>query len=526
MTDLIIRNGLLVDGTGAAPRRGDLAAADGVITALGELPTTLDAGSVIDADGAVVAPGFIDIHAHSDFSILGSPAGTSKLLQGVTTEVVGNCGLSVVPITGPAVAEQLRPLMTYCDDPAVEWDWTTVASYLARVRAADPLLDVLVLAGHNAIRASVVGLDQRPATRIELDRMRQLLDDALRDGAVGMSLGLMYPPSCYADEDELVALGSVLAANDRLMASHMADYGAGVVEAVAAMIRVAERSGCRMQISHLTTAGRANWGLVREALDLVDAAAARGVDVAADMYPYLAGSTNLSQLVPLWTLDGGLARFRARLDEPATYSAIVEHLGTRAVGWDEILLASVASDPSLNGRRVADLAAERDQDPATTVIDLLRTCDPTIVAFGRSEDDLRAALSHPRTTIGSDGLAVDPAGSVGGPVPHPRFFGAFPALFQRYVRDEPLLTLEAAVHKCTGASAQRLRLRDRGTLAVGQRADIVVFDPATIADRATYVDSRQVPAGIDAVIRAGVVVARAGQVVATPGAWRSQSVGR
>lgn len=521
MTDLLIRNGLLVDGTGTAARRGDLAVAGDTITAVGELPGALTAPMVIDADGAVVAPGFIDIHGHSDFSILGNPAGTSKVLQGVTTEVVGNCGLSVVPITDAAVAAQLRPLMTYCDDPSVDWDWTSVASYLDRVRTTDPLLDVLVLAGHNAIRASVVGLDQRPATRVELDRMRRLLHTALDDGAVGMSIGLMYPPSCYADEDELVALGTVLAEHDRMMASHMADYGAGVVESVAAMIRVAERSGCRMQISHLTTAGHANWGRVRDALALVDAAAARGVDVAVDMYPYLAGSTNLSQLVPLWTLDGGLERFRERLDDPATHAAVVEHLGDRALGWDEILLAAVSSDPALNGKRVAELAAERDTDPAVVVIDLLRSCDPTIVAFGRSEDDLRAVLSHPRATIGSDGLAIDTCGTVGGPVPHPRFFGAFPALFQRYVRDEPLLSLEAAVHKCTGASAQRLRLSDRGILAAGRRADIVIFDRATIADRSTYTDSRQVPAGIDVVFRSGVAIARAGVIVATPGTWRT-----
>lgn len=510
MTELVLRGGLLVGGDGSAPAQGDLAISDGRIVAVGDVPFRGDREERVD--GLVVAPGFVDIHSHSDFSLLGDPRGESKVLQGVTTEVVGNCGLSVAPIADAAVASRLRPLMTYCDDPRVDWDWTDVEGYLSRVAAASPLIDVKILAGHNTIRGSVLGLAARVATPAEVVAMQQMLDTALAQGAVGLSLGLMYPPSSYADHAELVALGRILAARNAVLASHMADYSSGLLEAVAAMIRIAEESGCRVQISHLAVTGRENWGLVARALDLVDDAVARGIDVGVDFYPYLAGSTNLSQLLPLWSLEGGFDRMRERVRDEATREAVLDHLRARTMGWDEVLLVSVPGDPDLDGSRVDDGAERRGMLPAEFVLDLLERSDPTIVAFGRSEEDLRAVLTHPLSVLGSDGLAVEMAGTVGGPVPHPRFFGAFPALFGRYVRDEGVLTLEEAVRKCTSAPAARVGLRDRGLLAPGLRADFVVFDADRIADRSSYTDSRQVPGGIESVYRQGVRIAHRGSV--------------
>lgn len=504
---MILRGGLVVDGTGAPGIVVDVAIDDGRIVAVGDL-SGRDDGDVRRVDGLVVAPGFVDIHSHSDLSILGHPAGTSKVLQGVTTEVVGNCGLSVAPVDGAETVAMLRPYMTYCEDSTVVWDWTTVAQYRDRVAAAAPALSIELLAGHNVIRGSVVGLDDRPATAAELGRMCAMLDRALSEGARGMSLGLMYPPSSYADEAELIALGEVLARHDALLASHMANYSEGLLDAVRAMIRIGEASGVRVQISHLTATGRANWGTVADALALIDDAVARGVDVAADFYPYLAGSTNLSQVLPGWAISGGWGSLRRRLADPDARERMRAHLDGKA--WEDFLLVATASDPGLDGMRIPDAARRRGCPASDLVLDLLAECDPTIVAFGRSEDDLRAVITHPRSVLGSDGLAVDTFGSVGGSVPHPRFFGAFPALFQKYVREEQLVTLEEAVRKCTSAPAERVRLSDRGTIAPGLRADLVVFDPDVIADRATYESSRRVPAGIVSVIRGGREIARDG----------------
>jgi len=504
---MILSGGLVVDGTGSPAVVADIAMKDGLIVAVGDLSGARDP-DVRHLDGLVVAPGFVDIHSHSDLSILGHPAGTSKVLQGVTTEVVGNCGLSVAPVDSGETVAMLRPYMTYCEDSSVEWDWTTVSQYRARVAEADPAVGIELLAGHNVIRGSVVGLDDRPATSSELDDMCAMLDRALTEGARGMSLGLMYPPSSYADEAELIALGAVLARHDAMLASHMANYSEGLLDAVRAMIRIGEASGVRVQISHLTATGRPNWGTVSDALALIDDAVARGVDVAADFYPYLAGSTNLSQTLPGWAISGGWGALRRRIADPDDRRRMRTHLDTKA--WEDFLLVSTESDPDLDGLRIPDAARRRGRPVSDLVLDLLAECDPTIVAFGRSEDDLRAVIAHPRSVLGSDGLAVDTFGSVGGAVPHPRFFGAFPALFQKYVREEALLTLEEAVRKCTSAPAERVRLSDRGTIAAGLRADLVVFDPEVIADRSTYEDSRRVPAGIVSVIRGGREIARDG----------------
>ncbi|MGB4135132.1 MAG: D-aminoacylase [Microbacterium sp.] len=506
----IVRGALIIDGTGSAGYIGDVAFSDGVITAVGHVDRSPTA-AIVDADGLVVAPGFVDIHSHSDLSILGHPQGTSKVLQGVTTEVVGNCGLAVAPVSSLDVAALMRPGMTYCEDTRVAWDWTSVAEYRQRVKEANPALSVEILAGHNVIRGSVIGLDERDATPAELEQMCDMLDQALTEGALGMSLGLMYPPSSYASEDELITLGRVLAGHDAMLASHMANYSEGLLESVASMIRVGEASGCRVQISHLTATGRPNWGSAVAALDLIDAAIARGVDVAADFYPYLAGSTNLSQVVPGWAMSGGLPALRGRLDDSETRQRIRAHLDGKA--WEEFLIVSFPPEPGLEGQRLPDAAAQRGIEPTDLALQLLAVGDPTIIAFGRSEEDLLAVIAHHATVLGSDGLAVETNGTVGGSVPHPRFFGAFPALFEKYVREERVLSLEHAVYKCTAGPAERVRLRDRGRIAPGLRADLVLFDPDAIADSSTYEDSRQVPRGIHRVFRQGREIARDGLVL-------------
>lgn len=507
--DGVVVGGVIVDGTGTERRRADLGWKDGRIVAVGELGTA-SAGERIDADGLVVAPGFVDLHGHSDLSVLDHPAGTSKLRQGVTTEVAGNCGLAVAPVAPDAVAG-VRGLLGIVEVPEVPWAWSSVGDYLGLVRRRRPNLRIALLAGHLAIRASTVGLDQRPPTADELASMCGLVQQALEEGAVGLSLGLMYPPSAYASVEELTALAEVVARNDALLTVHLRDYGGGLLDAVREALTVAERSGCRLQISHLTVAGRRNWGSVPAALAEIEAAAEAGVDVAVDCYPYLAGSTNLSQLAPRWAMDGGQAGLHARLADPDVRTKIIDAMSEPNVGWDEVLIGLMPGRPELAGRTVAELGAATGQPPAAAAVELLASADPSIIAFGRSEDDLRAVLTHRLSMIGSDGLAVDPDRRDRG-LPHPRYFGAYPGLFQRYVREESLLGLEDAVRRCTSAPAARAGLLDRGRLAPGLLADLVIFDPDTIAERSTYLEPWAAPEGLARVLVGGRTVAVDGAV--------------
>ena len=513
--DLVLRGGTVIDGTGAPARVADVAIRGATIAAVGDLPSA--AAPVLDVTGLVVAPGFVDAHGHSDIALLSSPHVPSKIHQGVTTEVIGNCGLAVAPLGAQTDIDAVRSLLSIVDvDRAVTWRWRTVGDYLTAVESAGVAMNIAMLAGHLAIRVSCCGLDDRPATAAEIGQMRLMTEQALADGAVGLSCGLMYPPNSYAGTDELVALGEVIAAHDALFTFHMRDYGDQLLPSVREAITVAERSGCRVHISHLTAVGRRNWGKVARAFDLVDTAVSDGLDIAADIYPYLAGSTNLTQLLPRWTLGGGTARLLERLADPADRRRIrAEITRDRLQGWDEILLAGGDfADPGAFpvGQSVSQLAQRHDQAPEDALLDLAAASggSAVIIAFGRSrrlayrtapsevDDRLRRTRPRPRR-----------AGGRG--QPHPRSYGCYPRLLGQYVREERVLSLEEAVRKSTSQVAARFGIRDRGEVAAGMTADLVVFDPAAIADRATYTAPQQVAAGIHAVLVSGEVVLRAGR---------------
>ena len=483
-----------MDGTGAPARPATVVIRDGRVAAIGS-PQTSDVRP-IDVTGKVVCPGFVDIHTHSDLTLLSDPRGLSKVHQGVTTEVVGNCGLGV---TAPETPD-LRAAVSYLDlDPAVTWTWRDLPGYLDAVADAGPGVNVAALVGHLVLRAVVCGFDDRAATPAELDTMRGLLRDALDAGAVGVSTGLVYAPLPFAHEDELVALAEVTAAAGKIFTWHVRSYDDGLLDSVTQALTVARETGCRTQISHLAAVGRRNWGAVRTALDLVDAADA---DVGVDIYPYLHGNAPLAQLLPAWAQEGGPAAWVPRLADTGVRARIREGWRDRPTTWDEITVSWTAEpDPAL-GRTIAELGG------AEAALDLLATLGTGVMmtAGGRSEDDLRAVLSHPAAVVASDGQALDPGGVTGAGVPHPRSYGCFPRYLTRYATDLP-----DAVRRCTSAPAARTGLADRGVLREGVPADVVVFDPDGLADRATFTRPHQFAAGIEMVLVNGEVAVAHGE---------------
>lgn len=511
--DLLLAGGTVVDGSGSAARVADVAVREGRVVAVGDgLAATVVARTIIDADGLTIVPGFVDIHGHSDLSLLSAPHAPSKLLQGVTTEVVGNCGMAVAPLLPGTDRAAFRTALASGDaDPSVVWDWETIAGYRGRLDAERPAMNVGVLTGHLPIRVSVLGYEDRRATPAELARMQALLDGALRDGAVGLSTGLSLPPMSYSDVTELAALGEVVADHGSLFTFHMRDYTGGLLPSVEEVLEVARRTGCRVQVSHLVVIGRDNWGSVARALEMIDDARAEGIDVAADVYPYIAGSGNLTQLFPDWALEGGKDAQLERLREPVLLERIVADIREKRLtgSWDDIIVAGGAfGDLDVIGRSLPQIASEWGSEPARVAAVLSERSGMTgvMVAFGRSEDDLVDALRHSAVMIGSDGRGLDPNGPTGAGKPHPRAYGCYPRLLGRYVREQQQITFEEAVRKSTSQPAERFGLRDRGVVGPGYVADLVVLDPATIVDVATFEDPHRFPVGVRHVIVSGEVV--------------------
>ncbi|MBF9129640.1 D-aminoacylase [Plantactinospora sp. S1510] len=518
--DLLLAGGLVVDGSGGPTVTADVLVRAGRVAAIG---SGLSAQAVRDVTGRVVCPGFVDIHTHSDLTLLSDPRALSAVHQGVTTEVVGNCGLSVAPLAPGAPVGPIRQAVGYLDlDPAVDWSWPDLNGYLAVLAAAGPGVNVAALVGHLALHASVVGFADRAADPAEIDRMRGLLGEAFDAGAVGLSTGLVYAPLPYVRDAELLALASVVADRDRIFTWHVRNYDDELLDSVGQAVRIARATGARTQISHLAAVGRRNWGAVRRALDLVDAANADGFDVGVDIYPYLHGNAPLSQLLPAYAQEGGPEAWAPRLRDPALRAEIRAAWLDRPTGWDELTLSWTsrpAPDPVV-GRSIAALAEAAGVDAADLVLDLLAELGNGVLmtAGGRSDDDLRTVLGHPAAVVASDGLALDPGGVTGAGVPHPRSYGTFPRFLHRYATDLP-----DAVRRCTSAPATRVGLHDRGLLRPGAPADVVVFDPARLTDRATFTAPHQFAAGIDLVLVNGVVTvdggahtgSRAGNVLTT-----------
>ena len=507
--DVVLVGGLVVDGTGAPARHADVLIRDGHVHAVGD---GIEAAGteVRDVAGRVVSPGFVDIHTHSDLTLLSDPRALSKIHQGVTTEVVGNCGLGVAPILTDADRRAIRQAVSYLDlDPDIDWSWQDLAGYLDVVAATAPSVNVASLVGHLVLHAAVCGFDDRPAGAGDIDRMCGLLRDSLSAGAVGLSTGLIYTPLPYVVEDELIALAAVTARAGKIFTWHVRSYDDALVDSVRQAVQVARATGCRTQISHLAAVGRRNWGAVHGALELVDAANADGLSVGVDIYPYLRGNAPLAQLLPSWVQKGGADVWTARLGDSTVRAAIRAEWQTRPTTWDEVTISWTARsqpDPDV-GRTVREIADERGTAGDDVALDLLAELGTgaMMTAAGRSEDDLRAVLAHPATVVASDGLSLDPGGVTGSGMPHPRSYGCFP----RYLRHYGGLTVDAlpdAIRRCTSAPAARVGLTDRGVLRPGAAADVVVFEPDRLRDRATFAAPQQFPDGIDIVVVNGTIV--------------------
>ncbi len=521
--ETIIRGALILDGSGRPGRVGDVLLRRGRIAVVGgriEVP----GARVVEADGLALAPGFIDMHSHSDLAVLTDPLHLAKVAQGVTTEVVGQDGLSYAPATEASVAVLRDQLAGWNGIPdSLEFGWASVADYLDEIDRHGVAVNVAALIPQATVRMNVVGSEDRTATPSELAAMRAQVDRGMRDGAFGLSSGLTYVPGTFTTDQELVELCRVVAAYGGYYAPHHRSYGAGALGAYSEMIDVARESGCPLHLTHATMNFTVNRGRAGELLALMDEALADGVDITLDTYPYLAGSTTLAALLPSWAASGGPNETLARLRDPEQRARIAEALDLTGsdgchgvtVEWQTIQVAGVR-DPRLAdrvGRTIAEIAAAEGRQPSEAAM-MLMVADglgTTILQHVGDEGNVRAIMRHPRHTGGSDGLLI-------GGKPHPRGWGTFPRYLAHYVRDEGVLTLEDAIVHLAARPAARLGLRDRGRVARGLVADLVLFDPDTVLDRATYDNPRETPAGIPWVFVAGEpVIANGVRTASRPG---------
>ncbi|HWQ52454.1 MAG TPA: amidohydrolase family protein [Bryobacteraceae bacterium] len=491
---IVLRNGTIYDGTGAPGRPGNVLLDGEKIADVGAFEPPADA-QAIDCRGLAISPGFIDAHSHSDLQVLENRR--EKVLQGVTSEVVGNCGFSAFP-----AAADRRGLYEYSngilfgDD---RWGWATAAEYLEETRRRARLANVVSLVGHGTLRIAHVGHHLGKLSEEHVSAMEQTLDQALAEGAAGFSTGLMYSPGESAPFDELERLCRVVARRGKVYATHMRDYMGKLVEAVEEQLELARRTGCRLQISHMQAVGEANWPLQQQALELIERAHEDGIDVAFDCYPYVAGSTVMTQILPQWALGGGLEAMLARLADPSE-RARIERETVVSQGWRNLLVSAVGSAANANlvGMSLEEIGTQRNREPVEVVMDLLleERGDVTILEYNQSEENLRQTVTHPLANIISDGFYVKGR-------PHPRLHGAFACLLGDICRQRGWMTLPEAVRKTTDLPARRMGIPLRGRLERGWFADVAVFDPEVAGSAASYDNPQVDPVGIRHVFRNG-----------------------
>jgi len=514
MFDIIIKNAHVIDGTGSRRFKADIGIEGSKIVKIGNLKLE-KAAQNIDASRLAVSPGFIDMHSHSDFTLLINPKAESKIRQGITTEVIGNCGGSAAPLN-ETIKEEIRKTTPILEESGLELDWSTMKEYLDRLEKQRIALNVAPLVGHENIRVYAMGYDNRAPTETELDEMKKQLAKAIEEGAFGMSSGLIYPPSCYAKTDELIELSKVVANYGGIYTSHIRGESDRLFSSVKEAIKIGKKAKVPVEISHHKAGGKANWGKVKETLKMIDEARAKSVDVTCDVYPYTAGSFGLAAMLPHWAHEGGSEKLFERLRNPEIREKLRKEMkeGTpewpsplKAADWDATIIARSKRHPEFEGKSVQENARSRGTNPFEFVFDLLieESASVSVVRFAMCEEDVKVVMQHPFSMIGTDSSTVAPYGVLGRGKPHPRGYGTFPRVLGKYVRKEKTLTLENAVRKMTSLPARKLGLKDRGLIKEGMYADIAIFNPETILDKATYVEPHRYPEGIEYVLVNGKV---------------------
>jgi len=507
--DLLITGGTVYDGSGGPPVRADLGISGGTIREVGRIRGGR-AAAVIEAEGLAVSPGFIDVHDHTDVGLLVNPKAESAVRQGVTTLVSGQCGGSPFPLTDEVVEQMGRRLaMEY----GLQGSWRDIQGFLARIEEAGSAVNYATFVGHGTVRAAAMGRDDRPATAGELEKMKAFVAEAMAGGALGLSSGLEYAPGSFGSTEELIELCRIAARSGGLYATHLRDEETFVLEAVAEALRIAREAPIRLQISHLKVGLAPNWPKIDALMEMLEKARAEGLDFRADRYPYIASATSLSTIFPIWARAGGTDGFVGRLKDPSFDARIRAHLAEQEKGygsWDKVLISEVGSDKnrSLEGTNVLEAAQKAGKPPYEFMRDLIIEESDRVgmVAFFGTEEILKRVLAHPLVGIGADGEAIAPYGPLSKGKPHPRHYGTFPRALGKYVREEKLLPLEEMVRKMTAMPAAQMGFVRRGMIKVGWAADVCVFDPGRVIDRATFKEPAVYPEGIRKVVVNGEIV--------------------
>ena len=512
--DLVIKDGFVLDGLGNAGTVADVGINGDSIAVVGKIPSTR-AKTVLQAKGMAVAPGFIDVHNHTAVELLVNPKAESAIRQGVTTLVSGQCGESPFPFSD-GMFEEVREENKA--EYGVDVDWKTVQGFLSRLERGGMALNYSTFVGQGTVRAAAMGYDDRKPTAAEIDLMKKTVAEAMDNGALGLSTGLEYTPGSFASTEEIIELARVAAAFGGLYATHMRDEQDFILEAVDEAIRIGREARIPLQISHLKVGYPGNWPKLPAVLRKIEEAGDSGLDIFCDRYPYIAGATGLSLYFPLWAREGTTRDFLARLEDPALQDrlrgALAEKEG-KLGSWDKVLISDVVSEANnwVEGRTILEAARQAGKPPFEFMRDLLLDEKGRVgmISFTMNEENLKRILSHPLVGVCSDSEAVAPYGSLRKGKPHPRYYGTFPRVLGKYVREEKLLSLEAMVRKMTSVPARRFGFARRGVLREGQIADIVIFDPDKVIDKATWADPHQYPEGIPYVIVNGRTVIENGE---------------
>jgi N-acyl-D-amino-acid deacylase len=515
--DILIKDGTVLDGTGASSFQADVGIAEGRIAIVAK-GIEQEAIRTIDARALHIAPGFIDPHSHSDFPLLVDPHAQSKIRQGVTTEVIGNCGYTPAPLLGVAVEEVSDKAKTF----GVSVTWRTMGEYLERLRTPGTALNVVPLVGHNAIRGSVLGFADVQPTHRQQAEMERLIEEAMEQGARGLSTGLYYPPGYYAKTEEIIGLARAVARHGGIYASHIRSESDLLLEAIQEAIEIGVGANIRVEIAHVKLEGYRNWQNIDQLLALLDDMQARGLPVGCDQYPYIACNTWLAGVLPYWAQAGGYRAVAERLQSPEIRNQLRQDWDANPAEWDnrsgvrdwsEVVVSDSWNMPDLLGKSVAQIAEEKGQDSKETVFDLIIASEGLIscVWFTQREEIVQSLMQHPLVVIGSDGSSLSAEGTLGERKVHPRNFGTFPRILGHYVREKQVLSLAEAVKKMTSITAERFGLADRGVVREGAWADLVLFNDLKVADTATFTEPCQYPLGIPHVIVNGELVLHDGE---------------